>query len=297
MWRFAVNLDYPLKLAFSFTVDPAHDSVVALVGPNGAGKSTLLRALAGFFGPEQGGLDGPPWKRPLAWVPQQPSLLPHRTVRAQIEWVLGGPAGPELMEWAGRLGVAALWDLMPHQLSGGEQQRASLLRALAARPRILALDEALSQIDAPSRESILAALQSWAAADDGRAILVTTHQFADVAHLADRVLIMDQGRLLRDGAPSEVMLNPKTWEAAALVGYVSRVKVHQGAMALLPTDVAWEAPGVPVPAAAVGRSEAAWTVEIEVLEGRRRFLMPVPPDGVLGSQVYLRGSSVEEERE
>ncbi|PSR23241.1 MAG: hypothetical protein C7B45_03870 [Sulfobacillus acidophilus] len=294
MWRFAVDMSRPVAIHVAFEVNPAHDSVVALVGPNGAGKSTLLRGLAGFFGSDQGGLTGPPWKRPLTWVPQEPTLFTHRTVRQQVQWVLGGrlDTDPELRQWVTWLDAKEFLDKKPLAMSGGQQQRAAILRALAAKPQILALDEALSQIDAPSRERISTGLQQWADADPDRLVILTTHQFADVAHFADRVLIMAAGTLLRDGTPAEIVADPRSWEVAALVGYVALLRVGDTDLALQAHDVDSVPPGQRVRVTMVKKGAHEITVRVPTHQGRELFAVRKPDGSWADSStldVYVRG--------
>jgi iron(III) transport system ATP-binding protein len=297
MWRFAVDMTNPVSIKVAFEVNPVQDSVVALVGPNGAGKSTLLRALAGFWGPHQGGLAGPPWKRPLTWVPQEPTLFAHRTVRDQVEWILRGrlDRDPELQQWVTWLDADEFLHKKPMAMSGGQQQRASILRALAAKPKILALDEALSQIDAPSRERISTGLRQWADADPDRLIILTTHQFTDVAHLADRILIMASGQLLRDGAPGHIVAEPRSWQVAALVGYVALLRVGETQLALRSHDVDSVPPGRRVEAAIVKETAHEVIVRVPALSGRELFTIRKSVGHPLCSptlDVYVRGVAV-----
>lgn len=276
MWHFAVDMEKPLAIRSNLQVDSEHDAVVALVGENGAGKSTLLRALAGFFGGTQGDLSGPPWGRPLAFVPQQPSLLPHRTVKEQVEWILGQPlrADASVQDWIDILGVGDVLARLPGALSGGYQQRVQLLRAIASHPKILALDEALSQIDAPSRDKILGHLSQWAQRGSDRLLIVASHQFMDLAHWADQVWIMAQGRILRKDSSAELMAHPKTWQVAALVGYVALVRVDSGYWAVEEGLGTVDPPGVRIQGAVTRARLNDVVVEApSVVLGRQHFIV------------------------
>lgn len=299
MWRFHVKLTRPLRLEVEWAVDPERHPVIALTGPNGAGKSTCLRALAGLLGEAQGGLSGPPWARPITWVPQEPSLIPHRTVRRQIEWVLGSrlDEAVDLAPWLETLDAASWLGRSARDLSGGERQRATLLRALAARPRILALDESLGEIDAPTRDAILDRLRAWANAEADRLLILTGHDFGEVARIADRVLVFKAGRILRDDDPDEMRRNPGTWEIAALVGFVARIRVGDRVLALPPDGVALEPPGRAFAATAIRRGRSRWAARLPVIEGREEFPLPAAPSPEIEGAlvVYLRGVPLDAE--
>ena len=281
MWHFAVDIAKPLAIRTSLRVDPEHDAVVALVGENGAGKSTLLRALAGFFGGTQGDLSGPPWCRSLALVPQQPSLLPHRTVKEQVEWILGKPlsADSNLQDWVDLLGVGDTLARVPGALSGGYQQRVQLLRALASYPKILALDEALSQIDAPSRDAILGHLSQWAQRGADHLLIAATHQFMDLEHWADQVWIMAKGHILRQDSLAELMAHPKTWAVASLVGYVALVSTDSGFWAIREGIGEVGPPGVSIQGVVTQVRINDMVVRVpSVMVGRQHFVVQVAPE-------------------
>ena len=294
MWRFAIDIVKPIAIRENLVLDSEREPVIALVGPNGAGKSTLLRALAGFLGPHQGDLGGMPWERPVTWVSQQPTLFPHRTVRQQVDWALHGRllSNPALMRWVDILDAAKFLDRRPSALSGGQQQRAMILRALAAQPLVLALDESLSQIDPASRESITSYLREWAKEVPNRLLILATHQFSDVAHLADRVWVMAGGKLLRDGTPVEVVQDPGSWEVAALVGYVARLRWNGVDYALKADSVGWEAPGITVFGIIEQTRAEGSLVRLNTETGRTHFVVPEPRDGSCAGDsvnVYVRG--------
>lgn len=299
MWQFHVDLKRPLRLSVDLAIAPERESVLAVIGPNGAGKSTFLRALAGFGGEDQGGLPGPAWVRPLTWVPQGPSLVPHRTIREQVEWVLNTriERAGDLVPWLDFLAAGSWLERRPRDLSGGERQRATLLRALAAKPAILALDESLGEIDAPARDGILDRLRAWADAEPERLLILTSHDFGDVARIADRVVMLKDGTVLRDGDPEAIRRAPATWEVAALVGYVARIRVGARVLALLPDGAALEPPGVPLTVMTSHRRPDRPAVRLPVSDGREEFPLPAassPRDGAAVT-VYLRGVPLESE--
>lgn len=299
MWRFAADIAHPISIRAVVEVDPAREPVLALVGPNGAGKSTLLQAWAGFMGGTQGDLFGPAHRRPMAWVPQEPTLLPHRTVGEQVQWILRGPltSREDLMQWVQALDLDAVLALRPGFLSGGQQQRAALLRALAANPNILALDEALNQIDPSAREGILGRLATWAEADPRRLLILTTHQFYDVAHIASQVLVMDRGRILRQGSPGVIMANPDHWAVAALVGYAALIRSGANLLAVPANGIGAEGPGVSLTGIVLRRDGLDAILRVTPLSGRTQFRVSGAP--VVWSvgdvvTVYATGVSVEE---
>jgi molybdate transport system ATP-binding protein len=213
--------------------------VVALVGPNGAGKTTTLRALAGLLRPDRGSvvLGGrtldrelaadpiwtPPHRRSVAVVFQDYLLFPHLTV---LDNVAFGPRAAGLRrpaarqsahEWLRRMDAADLASLRPAQLSGGQAQRVALARALATGPDLLLLDEPLAALDARTRLSVRGELRRHLAVFDG-ATIVITHDPTDAAVLADRLVVIEFGRLVQQGTPAEVARRPRTDYVARLVG-------------------------------------------------------------------------------
>lgn len=173
---------------------------VALVGPSGAGKSTVLRVVAGLERRARGtvrfagetwqgtGTFVPPWRRGLAWLPQEGLLFPHLSVRENLAYAARLPVEPI----AELLGVAPLLDRQPRLLSGGERQRVALGRAMAVAPRLLLLDEPFSALDRPLRERIGADLRTWAR-ERGTMVLLVSHDPADTAALADDVWELEGG--------------------------------------------------------------------------------------------------------
>lgn len=185
---------------------------VAVFGPSGGGKSTLLRTLAGVerrvagvvrVGSEtwldtREGIFIPPWERGVGWVPQDYLLFPHLSVRENLRYGGGGPA--EVEEMARLLFVDHLLERRPRRLSGGEQQRVALGRALLSRPRILLLDEPFSALDRPLRIRVGAALRTHVA-DRKTRLLLVSHDEADASALAQEHWLLSQGRLLRVEEP------------------------------------------------------------------------------------------------
>ena len=221
--REAFRLDIALRAA--------PGDVVALLGPNGAGKTTALRALAGLAPLTAGHLrlDGadlrrtPPESRPVGVVFQDYLLFPHLTA---LDNVAFGPrcrgagkaeARAQAAEWLDRMGLAGHAGARPRRLSGGQAQRVAVARALATHPRLLLLDEPLAALDARTRLEVRAQLRRHLAAFEAVAVLVT-HDPLDAMVLADRLVVVEGGRIVQEGSPSEIARHPRTEYIAQLVG-------------------------------------------------------------------------------
>ncbi|WP_433686139.1 ABC transporter ATP-binding protein [Micromonospora carbonacea] len=217
--------------------------VVALLGPNGAGKTTALRALAGLHPLTAGHLtldrvdldrpDGrlwvPPERRPVGVVFQDYLLFPHLSARDNVAF---GPrrrgadrrAARALADaWLDRVGLAGHARRRPRQLSGGQAQRVALARALAVEPTLLLLDEPLAALDARTRVDTRAELHRHLGAHPGATVLVT-HDPLDALVLADRLVIVEGGRVVQEGDAAAVTARPRTDYVARLVG----LNLHRG---------------------------------------------------------------------
>jgi len=200
---------------------------VALVGPSGAGKTSLLRTVAGLEHPHTGRitLGSEVWfdshrrihlsaeRRRAGYLPQDYGLFPHLTVAANVRFA-GKRDRPDLLK---RLGVGHLAAARPHQLSGGERQRVALARALAREPRVLLLDEPFGALDAVTRRQVRDELGDFLAGLRLPTLLVT-HAFEDATALAQRVGVIDRGRLVALATASELLRNPANALVAALIG-------------------------------------------------------------------------------
>jgi molybdate transport system ATP-binding protein len=210
--------------------------VVALLGPNGAGKTTALRALAGLLPLTAGriGLDGDVWDeppkvfrptehRPIGVVFQDYLLFAHMSALENVAFGLRArgmdraTAHAEARRWLESVGLAARAKTKPRSLSGGQAQRVALVRALATHPELLLLDEPLAALDAGTTIQVRGELARHLGEFEGRTLLVT-HDPLDAMVLADRLVILEHGRVVQEGPPAEVAGHPKTDYVAQLVG-------------------------------------------------------------------------------
>lgn len=224
-----------LDLDLALTVEPGE--VVALLGPNGAGKSTTLRVLAGLLPCDDGavrlggtvledtatGTRLPAEARRVGVVFQDYLLFPHLSARENVAFGLRARGVDRARSreradaWLARVGLSPYGGERPSRLSGGQAQRVALARALAAEPRLLLLDEPLAALDAGTRLEVRADLRHHLAGYDGAALLVT-HDALDAMVLADRLVVLESGRVVQEGPPTRVARHPRTDYVARLVG-------------------------------------------------------------------------------
>lgn len=224
-----------LDLSVDIEVRPGE--VLALLGPNGAGKSTLLRCLAGLAAVDAGRImidsnvvDDPavaafvePEDRSVGFVFQNYVLFEHMTIVENVAFGLRASGAPKARalatahDWLKRVGLAELAAVRPKALSGGQAQRVALVRALATSPRVLLLDEPLAALDVGTRATVRRDLHRHLESFEGMAILVT-HDPVDAYALADRVAILDAGRIVQIGTLAEVTARPRSRYVADLVG-------------------------------------------------------------------------------
>lgn len=231
----AVREEWPLHAEVTgfnqLTLSAGPGTTLAVVGPNGAGKTTLLRALLGLTPRSRARLrlgdvdvsDLPPHRRGVAWVPQDGALFPHLTALGNTAYGLRARGVPRrearrrAQEWLDRLGVGHLSARRPAQVSGGQAQRVALARALAARPRLLLLDEPLAALDQTTRAQVRHTLRTHLDGFGG-VCLIVTHDPVEAVSLADRVLVLDDGRALQDAPPAEVTRHPRSPWVARMLG-------------------------------------------------------------------------------
>lgn len=223
-------------------LDVARGEFVVLLGPSGCGKTTMLRCVAGLEHATSGRieirgnavfdgerrLDLPPEHRQLSMIFQSYAVWPHLTVQQNVAFPLKS-RGVKRYEARQRsitamqmVGIENLAKQYPAQLSGGQQQRVALARALVAGDDLVLFDEPLSNVDAKVREQLrveIAAMQR----DLGFAALYVTHDQDEALELADRVVVLGEGRILQEGPPSEVYQQPRSVEVAEFVGSINLV--------------------------------------------------------------------------
>jgi len=249
---------------------------VAVVGPNAAGKSTLLRALAGLLPLDAGvirladrtlvdvaaGVEVPPEQRRMGMVFQDPLLFPHLSALDNVAFGLRaqGVATAEARRraavWLDRMGIAARATARPSELSGGESQRVGLARALAVEPDALLLDESLSSLDVDARLGMRRLLQTHLQSL-GRPAVVVTHDVVEAATLANRILVVEHGRVVQDGTVAEITRRPQSFWLAQLLGRNlyqgsatgSTVRLGGGAQLQTASDAAGDVFAVVAPAA------------------------------------------------
>lgn len=241
----------------SFSV--AEGEVLSLLGPNGSGKTTLLRNLAGFETPTSGSvvLDGrdlarvPPHRRSIGLLAQEPALFVRRTVYENIAYapLLQRRPLPEVRQrvrtLSSLLSLERFLDRTPDQLSGGERQRVALARTLAARPRLVLLDEPFASVDVEIRAGLHAEFRSALRAF-GTAAVHVTHDREEGLFFGDRLALIFDGTLEAVGAPAEVFGHPRSRRSAGFLGY-NVLSGPEGPVAVLPEDVdlAAASPGAP----------------------------------------------------
>lgn len=223
-----------IDLDVRFTVG---QETLALVGPSGAGKLSILRAIAGLLTPKAGRIVSagrtlldtsshvklPPEDRRVGLVFQDGALFPHLTVAQNVAYALRprprgrGNRRAKVGEILEQFTIGSLASARPARISGGERQRAAIARAVATSPDVLLLDEPLSALDTVTKDRVAAELSNILTSLCLPTILVS-HDFADVAGLAQRIAVMDAGRIVQTGTPAELLHYPKSAFVAAFTG-------------------------------------------------------------------------------
>lgn len=224
----------------------AAGEIVALLGRSGSGKTTLLRAIAGFERATAGEIhiggrlvesastSVPAHRRSVGLVFQEYALFPHQTVAANIAYGLGRGSSERVEQLIQTGQLEGLAGRYPHQLSGGQQQRVALLRSLAPRPRVMLLDEPFSNLDASLRVAMREEVASILRAESMTAVLVT-HDRADAMAIADRIAVMEAGKVIEFATPADLYFRPGNWAAAGYGGEAQFLTgVASGATATTP---------------------------------------------------------------
>ena len=255
-----------LDVAFGVTAG----EVLAVVGPNGAGKSTTAAVIAGLLRGDRAqvrvgnrtltdtdrGVFVPVHDRRVGLLSQDPLLFPHMSVMGNVLFAAGrGPAARAAAHsWLEQVGVGGLAERTPGELSGGQAQRVALARALAAGPDVLLLDEPLAGLDVAAAAAIRAELRNVLTADD-RAALLITHDVLDVVGLADRVMVLEDGRVVDVGPVTEVLAAPRSRFGARIAGVNVVRGVIDGPAVLRSAGHGWH--GVPATALVSGADAVA----------------------------------------
>ncbi|HET7120776.1 MAG TPA: ABC transporter ATP-binding protein [Solirubrobacterales bacterium] len=230
-----VEARVPLReFELDLALEVAAGERLALAGPSGAGKTTALRVAAGLARPARGrvalgaetwfdseaGIELPAERRGCAVVFQDYALFPHLSAWRNVAYGMAGPRrgrrrrATELLD---RFGVAALAEARPGSLSGGERQRVALARALAAEPRALLLDEPLAALDPGTRRGALRELHRLLG-ELAIPVLLVTHSYDEAALLADRIAVIDRGRIVQVGDPAAISTRPHSAFVADFAG-------------------------------------------------------------------------------
>ncbi len=265
----------------------APGEVVALLGPNGAGKSTLLSVLGGILEPSGGSFEA---AGRVALALQSPDLA-QRSVGANLELALAwwkvprGERPARVAEALAALRAGHLAARPAAQLSGGERRRVHLARALALRPDVLLLDEPFAGLDAATRAELLYDASS-ALREGGRATLVVVHDRAEAWALADRVLVLLDGRSAATGPPRELLDRPPSADVARFLGFDGELREGAGILLTRPAHVAFGGERE----ATVSRViplEDGLRVELTLADGRLYCVTPIPGPA-LGERVTVR---------
>jgi len=234
----ALRVDVALPTrGIEVALEVAEGEVVALLGPNGAGKSTVLSLVAGLLAPETGRITlGPdtlvdtangawvaPHRRGVALLAQEALLFPHLSATDNVAFgprAKGLPAAAAraaARRWLAAVDATELGTRMPGRLSGGQAQRVAVARALAAEPRLLLLDEPMAALDVAAAPALRQLLRTVLRAQRRSALLVT-HDVLDALVLADRVVVLDRGRVVEQGRTRDVLARPRSAFAARVAG-------------------------------------------------------------------------------
>jgi len=215
------------------TLDVARGQVLCLLGQSGCGKSTTLRIAAGLERPDAGlvfvggrlvegeGRHEPPETRRVGLMFQDYALFPHLSARQNVAFGLSklprGERETRAEEELARVGLSKLKDAYPHTLSGGEQQRVALARMLAPGPDVVLMDEPFSGLDASLRDEVRGTTLSRLKQAEA-AVVMVTHDPDEAMRVGDAVAVMEEGRIVQTGTPTELYRSPKTRQTAALFG-------------------------------------------------------------------------------
>lgn len=232
--------------------DLKEDEIFALLGPSGCGKTTTLRLIAGFERPNEGeiklkerllstpGMQVPPQERGIGFVFQDYALFPHMSALDNVAFGLNHLPKHKRKVFAEevlcRTGMGDYKDRSPSELSGGQQQRVALARAIAPKPQLILLDEPFSNLDAMLRDSTRKEVRAILKKAGMSAILVT-HDQEEALSFADRIAVMNEGRIEQIGTPEEVYYKPKTKFVAQFLGRTNLFEAEAGGGSKIETNI------------------------------------------------------------
>ncbi len=279
----------------------AEGEILVLLGPSGSGKTTLLRMISGFEAPDAGSItvtgeavtDLPPERRNFGMVFQHYALFPHMTVAENIAFGLegrgldSGEVEVRIIEVLELVDLQGFGDRRVQEISGGQQQRVALARALAPHPRLLLLDEPLSNLDPELRERTRRQLRA-AIQRVGLTAVWVTHEQEEAFDVGDRVALLESGYLAQVGSPEELYLEPRSRFVAAFVGRASVLPGEQGDDGLVQLgDPRFRGHGVRWRVDSVSLIEPGQRVET-VFRPESLELVPVGDDSSLDGEIEER---------
>ena len=276
----------------SLTVSPGE--IVCVLGASGSGKSTLLRTIAGLEHPQSGTVrwDGrdvtsvPVHERGFGLVFQDFALFPHRDVAGNVGFGVGGDE-MRIADALSMVGLAGYERRQPSTLSGGEAQRVAVARALAPRPDVLLLDEPLGSLDRPLRERLTVELRRLLHDLEVAAIHVT-HDQQEALAIADRVVLLRDGRVVQDGTPVDVWRQPADVEVARFLGFSNLVPVDGGVRVIPPDAVSLAIDGEAGIVREIAFRGIAFTVTVD-LDAGWSLDVPAPAHALpeVGERVFV----------
>ncbi|MGB3484242.1 MAG: ATP-binding cassette domain-containing protein [Mycobacterium sp.] len=297
-----------------FELNLDEGDVLAVLGPNGAGKSTLLSLIAGLLRPDDGritlgedvvtdtetGVFVAPHARGVAMLAQQALLFPHMTVAANVAYAprckgrSRSHAQKLARQWLRAVEAEHLADRRPAQLSGGQAQRVAVARALAAEPRVLLLDEPMAALDVTAAPAVRRLLRDILRQDQRTAVIVT-HDLLDALGIANKVIVIEHGRIVESGTVRQVLAAPRSEFAARIAGVnlISGVAAERGALRTSWGETVFGTGEVTEGGAAVALfGPAAVSVHLEIPHGSARNVIPttVAEMDLTGTTVRIRGA-------
>jgi molybdate transport system ATP-binding protein len=251
--------DFPLNASFS-----ACQELLVLFGPSGAGKSTILRSLAGLLTPNEGrialngrvlfdsglGINLPPQARRIGYVPQQYGLFPHMSIAENIAYGLPGDQRSQrasrVKKWIDLMRLADQADRKPAEVSGGQQQRTALARAMASGPELLLMDEPLAALDEELRTHLREEIRNLSQTFS-LPILIVTHDPLEAYSLADHMVVIDRGRLIQEGSRESVFRKPATAALGRLLGMSNIFEAQLISSGAATTTIEWHGSEIKLP--------------------------------------------------